>query len=160
VKADQPMMKLVHEAQTTDLFAVAMRNYLASDGRVLPRDELIRIDVLRLAPEYVLNEQNWLQHIDTENKITFNKPALYVPVGIRGEVLNRVHIEAGHPAASKTYAITKRFFFWPGLYSDVRRLQQFCLQCRLHTPKKSKAKLAGHLQATADGQVGYWIYCT
>ena len=58
VKANQPMMKLVHEAQTTDLFVVAMRNYLAFDGRILPRDELIRIDVLKLAPEYVLNEQN------------------------------------------------------------------------------------------------------
>ena len=93
--------------------------------------------------------------MDTENRITFNKPALYVPVGIRGEVLSRVHSEAGHPAANKSYAIIKRFFYWPGLYSDVRRLQQYCLQCRLHTPKKSKAKMAGHLQATAAGQV--WV---
>ena len=96
-RADEPLMKLVQEAQCTDLFAVAMRNYITSDRKVLPRDELVRIDVLRLAPQYVLNENNWLLHIDPDSKrLSFNTPALYVPVGIRGEVLNRVHIEAGH----------------------------------------------------------------
>ena len=53
-------MKLVQEAQCTDLFVVAMRNYITSDRKVLPRDELVRIDVLRLGPQYVLNENNQL----------------------------------------------------------------------------------------------------
>ena len=155
-RADEPLTRLVQEAQCTDLFAVAMRNFLTSGRKVLPRDELIRLDVLRLAPQYVLNENNWLLHLDPDDKhLTFNKPALYVPVGLRGEVLNRVHVEAGHTAAAKTYAIARRHFFWPGLYVDARRLQEHCLQCKMHTPKKAKAKMAGHLQATAAGQV--WV---
>ena len=44
-------MKLVQEAQCTDLFVVAMRDYITSDRKILPRDELVRIDVLRLAPQ-------------------------------------------------------------------------------------------------------------
>ena len=40
-------------------------------------------------------------------------------------------------------------------HNDARRLQQHYLQCKMHTPKKAKAKMAGHLQATAAGQV--WV---
>ena len=101
-RADESLIKPVQEEQCTDLFAVAMRNYSTSDRKILPRDELVMIDVLRLAPQFVLNENTWLLHIDADSKqLSCNKPALYVPVGIRGEVPNRVHVEAGHTATNR-----------------------------------------------------------
>ena len=43
VRADEPLTRLVQEAQCTDLFAVAMRNFLSSNRKILPRDELVRL---------------------------------------------------------------------------------------------------------------------
>jgi hypothetical protein len=43
-----------------------MRTYLQSDRKVLPKDEILRIDVLRLCDLYVLDMDGWLRHIDTE----------------------------------------------------------------------------------------------
>ena len=157
-------MKPVQEVQCTDLFAVAMRNFITSNRKILPRDELVRIDVLRLASQYVLNENDWPLHIDPDSKhLSFNKPALYVPVGIRGEVLNRVHIEAGHTAANKTYAIAKRHFFWPGLYNDARRLQQHCLQCKMARcthQRKPKPRWRVTCKQQQQAKCGCWIVST
>ena len=146
---------MIQEAQTLDMFAASMRTYLQSDRKVLPKDEILRIDVLRLCDQYVLDMDGWLRHIDTEASPKLHAPALYVPVGIRGEVLNRIHVESGHAAVNKTYALAKTAFYWPHMYTDTKRLLQFCLQCRTHAPRKSKAVMQGHTMAKRAGQV--WV---
>ena len=107
---------MIQEAQTLDMFAASMRTYLQSDRKVLPKDEILRIDVLRLHGQYVLDMDGWLRHLDTEVSPKLHAPALYVPVGIRGEFLNRIHVESGHAAVNKTYALAKTAFYWPHMW--------------------------------------------
>ena len=137
------------------MFAASMRTYLQSDRKVLPKDEILRIDVLRLCDQYVLDMDGWLRHLDTETSPKLHAPALYVPTGIRGEVLNRIHVESGHAAVNKTYALARTAFYWLHMYTDTKRLLQFCLQCRTHAPRKSKAVMQGHTMAKRAGQV--WV---
>ena len=81
---------MIQEAQTLDMFAASMRTYLQSDRKVLPKDEMLRIDVLRLRDQYVLDMAAWLRHLGTEASPKLHAPALCVPMGIRGEVLNKI----------------------------------------------------------------------
>ena len=105
------LLPMVRQAQSLDLFAVAMRNCLLSDMKALPKDELLRIYVLRLASQYVLDEGDWLCYADPEIQPRLCKPTLYAPLGVRGEVSNRLHTEAGHPAVTKTHASAKPMLY-------------------------------------------------
>ena len=89
--AHTSLTPLNKKAQTSDLFSLAMRNFLVSDNKMLPKDEVLRVDVIRLSNQFVLDAGNWLCYLDPEIKPRLSRPVLYVPSGVRGEVLNRMH---------------------------------------------------------------------
>jgi len=60
------LASMIQQAQTLDMFAASMRTYLQSDRKVLPKDEILRIDILRLCDQYMLDMDGWLRHIVTE----------------------------------------------------------------------------------------------
>ena len=42
---------------------------------------------------------------------------------------------SGHMGASKTYANTKRFYYWPGMFDWICALTADCLACQNNKPK-------------------------
>lgn len=158
---DQPIKSRIQEAQLTDLFAVAMRSYLRSDHGSLPKDEILRLDVIRLCQNYVLDNEGWLYFLRQDNEKdaisrgVSNSLKLYVPTGLRGEVVTRLHAEAGHPGHIRTAQLTGLHYYWPNMYADTKRLLQYCVQCRAHAPRRTKSQMQGHLQANSAGEV--WV---
>jgi transposase InsO family protein len=154
-----PLQHRIHEAQSTDLFAVAMRSYLRSEHGSLPKDEILRLDVLRLCSSYVLDDQGWLFFIkevqDKSGDIGNNKLRLYVPPGLRGEVLIRIHEEAGHPGHLRSAQLAALHFYWPNMFADARRLLNYCIQCKSRASRNTKAVMQGHIQADSAGEV--WV---
>lgn len=57
---------------------------------------------------------------------------LWVPEGLRQQVIADAHLPstAAHGGTDKTTALVRRFFFWPGLNTDVRAFVASCAVCK------------------------------
>ena len=56
---------------------------------------------------------------------------LVAPLPIRRQIFKQIHQArtGGHQGINNTISVVRRHFFWPGLYSDVRRWCQQCEGC-------------------------------
>ena len=56
---------------------------------------------------------------------------LVAPLPIRRQIFKEIHQArtGGHQGINNTISVVRRHFFWPGLYSDVRRWCQQCEGC-------------------------------
>ena len=53
-----------------------------------------------------------------------------IPTKLRNKVLNELH--AGHVGITKKKGLSRNFFWWPGLDSDVEQLAKFCSDCQVN----------------------------
>ena len=70
----------------------------------------------------------------------FYRERLFVPdyADLKAELLRACHEDpvAGHPGRSKTYELLSREYYWPGMYSLVKKWVQNCHTCRRSTPSR------------------------
>eukprot|EP01122_Echinamoeba_exundans_P009927 TRINITY_DN357_c0_g4_i1.p2 TRINITY_DN357_c0_g4~~TRINITY_DN357_c0_g4_i1.p2 ORF type:complete len:1143 (+),score=204.96 TRINITY_DN357_c0_g4_i1:5195-8623(+) len=75
---------------------------------------------------------------------------LLVPIKLRRPVLTSLHQSefAGHPGISRTYALARERYYWPGMKADIEKWVKGCAQCQV--TKLSKV----HRQRTLRSTVG------
>ncbi|CAI5657199.1 unnamed protein product [Oreochromis niloticus] len=81
-----------------------------------------------------------------------------VPQSFRSQVLSLAHdhIMSGHLGITKTYNRVLRYFFWPGLKSDVVKFCRSCHTCQLAGKPNQwclKSKLKKKFQIVVEGNV-------
>ncbi|KAL2086105.1 hypothetical protein ACEWY4_017164 [Coilia grayii] len=67
---------------------------------------------------------------------------LYVPTGLRQEVLATLHtsLGTGHPGANQTLTLIRDRYWWPGMARDVQRYVAGCAECAMaKTPRQLPA---------------------
>ena len=68
-------------------------------------------------------------------------PRLYVPIGLRKEVLEACHEGMGHMGVDKTHDLISRRYFWPGLYGEVNTYVAGCITCQARSSRQDRAPL-------------------
>ena len=63
---------------------------------------------------------------------------------MRGRIVQSTHLGHGHVKALRTYQMIKRQFYWPGMYTDVRRFVKACPQCMLNSEIRSVTPMTDH----------------
>jgi hypothetical protein len=143
-------------AQRNDRVSSQLINYLKSNGKVLPCDELEIMCMLRLAPQYALSTEGILVKLRPDATLGDAKlpckPAIHVPPGLRGKVIRLAHEEKGHAGNKRTYWAIKERFDWTGMQADTTRYLSTCGPCQRNAAAPSKAPIAGHLLADRCGQ--------
>ena len=76
---------------------------------------------------------------------------IYVPEGMRAQIVNSVHLELGHAGRDSTYHIVKSLFDWPTMHRDTVELVKHCANFQLHAHKAPAAPIQGHLRADYPG---------
>ena len=74
-------------------------------------------------------------------------PLLYLPKSMRSQVLHLAHGDSmsGHYGINKTWTKLANVYFWPGMYSDIRKFVRSCHDCQLRNIPTVKP--AGLLQS-------------
>ena len=90
------------------------------------------------------DEASWRDFVyDKQWKLLFYQrageatPRICVPAACRAAVLREAHggsVLAGHPGIARTTAHVARFFYWPGLHSDVAHFVRTCQTCAAVKP--------------------------
>ena len=57
---------------------------------------------------------------------------IYVPEGMRAQIVNAVHSELGHAGRDNTYQTVNSLFDWPTMHRDIVELVKHCVNCQLH----------------------------
>lgn len=66
-----------------------------------------------------------------------NKLLLAVPQQIVQNLLEQYHVKSlAHVGRDKMFNILKEKFYWPGMYSDIRRWVKACIQCNKVKPSQ------------------------
>ena len=132
-----------------------LRQYLKEGA--LPEDRLERIWVLQTAPMHEVNQAGMLCRVkERGNKGSLGlEMQVLVPETLRGEVVARIHEEAGHASTLKTYQRVRERFYWPGMFTDVAKYVTYCTQCQLDSVPRKKALITKHIEAAAPGET--WV---
>ena len=75
-------------------------------------------------------EEGILKRFVEDGKQRFE--AIVLPQVLIGAVLQLVHEELGHNGSPRTYALIKRYYYWKGLKSMVKKHVQACKLCQEH----------------------------
>ena len=70
--------------------------------------------------------------------IIFQDHRIFVPSSLRPTYLEELHVS--HSGISKTKALARQHFFWPGLSRDIESMVENCEACRLHRPSLAEVK--------------------
>ena len=70
--------------------------------------------------------------------LVFQDHRIFVPTALRKDILKKLHIS--HSGISKTKALARQHFFWPGLSSEIETIVGNCEACRLHRPSLAEVK--------------------
>lgn len=80
-----------------------------------------------------------LQFIDG---MIFKDNRVYIPQGIRGVMLDKVH--EGHLGIERCKRRAREVMFWPGMAAAVERRARECAACALHAPAPRREPLLQH----------------
>jgi len=127
---------------------------LFNDKKELPKD--INDPELRVLSElkdsmYFDGALLWLHWFpEAEGVSPGPRLRLLVPYKLRRAVLTSLHQSAfsGHPGISRTYALAREKYYWPGMKGDVEKWVKGCAECQV--TKLSKI----HRQRTLRSTVG------
>ena len=155
----------ITKAQQSDRFAVQMSAFLTKE--VLPSDELEVLRTIANAPFYAVDDGTLVRvtkgkalkppadgpDISSVDTVKNAPPVkrIYVPEGMRGQIVNCVHSELGHAGRDNTYQTIKSLFDWPTMHRDTVELVKHCANCQLHAHKAPAAPIMGHLRADYPG---------
>ena len=153
----------IRAAQNTDRFARQMSTHLSSACQSIPADEMEATKVLTAAPFFVLQD-GLLYRLekprsfkkDKLTRVALNgnlQRLLYIPEGIRGQVIRLVHNELGHAGELRTFQAIRARFYWPVMYTDTCTYIKRCGTCQLHAKRAPKAPIQGHMSATRAGEI-------
>ena len=73
-------------------------------------------------------DKELLYHTNLENGKEFK--ALVVPKALIPTVLNEMHDRLGHFGVSKSYALIKRYYYWPSMIKYIQRYVAKCSLCK------------------------------
>lgn len=76
------------------------------------------------------------------NGIIFKGDCVFIPRGLREEMLARVH--EGHLGIERCKRRAREVMYWPGMAEDVERVVRRCPACALHAPAPRREPLAQH----------------
>ena len=120
--------------QRNDRMSSYLINYIKSNGKALPCDELEIMWMLRLVPHYLLSAEGILVKLKPDVTLGDAKlpcrPAIHVPPGLRSKVIRLAHEEKGHAGSKRTYRAIKDRFDWAGMQSDIARYLSTCGPCQ------------------------------
>jgi hypothetical protein len=80
--------------------------------------------------------------LQLSNGLIYYGTRLIVPTTLRRLVLSRLH--ETHLGSSKMLSLVDQFYYWPGIYSDVRNLVLSCGICQKYYRSNSKEPLINH----------------
>lgn len=66
--------------------------------------------------------------------LVYQDKRIFVPVNYRKTLLQKLH--SSHSGISKTKALARQFFFWPGFTKDIEEMIANCEACRLYKPSQ------------------------
>ena len=118
---DQPLnIERIKSAQQTDRFCRQMTRHLSSARQSMPADEMEAVKVLTAAPFFIVQD-GLLYRLDRPRSFKQDKMTrvnltgdiqrlLFIPEGIKGQIVRLVHDELGHAGEDRTYqAVRARF---------------------------------------------------
>jgi len=124
---------VIVELQESDPYLRQLRRYL-SDG-CLPLDENKKLckKIVFESNFHFLNENNELCYIQpNKNKFTNslweNFEVRVMPKSMAHEIISNFHA-IGHSGIGKLTTTIRRYFTWPGLWSDIKHFVTTCKQC-------------------------------
>lgn len=82
--------------------------------------------------KYVIQEGKLCYLLGRNEEIRFR---LYVPKGLRLEILEQSHKKLGHMRIDKTYDLIGQNYYWPKLYSEVTNYINSCVVCQTQNRK-------------------------
>ena len=100
------------------------------------KDKLCKEVIEKLSKEQLQNgqpyyqEEGILKRFVEDGKQRFE--AIVLPQVLTGAVLQLAHEGLGHNGSPRTYALIKRYYYWKGLKSMVRKHVQACRLCQEH----------------------------
>ena len=155
----------ISKAQQSDRFAVQMSAFLTK--KVLPSDDLEALRTIANAPFYTVDDGTLVRvtkgkalkpladgpDISSVDTIKNAPPVkrIYVPEGMRAQIVKAIHSELGHTGRDNTYQTVKSRFDWPTMHRDTVELVKHCVNCQLHAHKAPAAPIQGHLRANYPG---------
>lgn len=74
--------------------------------------------------------------------IIFKEDNVFIPRGLRENMLSRVH--EGHLGIERCKRRAREVMFWPGMCEDVERAVRSCAACALHAPRPRRQPLLQH----------------
>ena len=80
--------------------------------------------------------------IATKDGLAFKSGRLIVPVALRKEALEQLHI--GHKGICSTQRLARETFYWPGINADIQQLISRCHVCASIGPTQAKEPLQQH----------------
>ena len=80
--------------------------------------------------------------IATKNGLAFKSGRLIVPVELRKEALQQLHI--GHKGICSTQRLARETFYWPGITRDIQQVVSNCNVCAAIGPSQPKEPLCHH----------------
>ena len=112
-------------------------NYL-NTSQLPPSDKAAR-SLLLTVHDYFL-EDGILYHIYTRMGRRKRDPfiQLVVPKSLQHQILEAAHndVLAGHLGITKTYAVVRQRFFWPGMFIDIQHYCKSCVDCAMKKAPK------------------------
>ena len=112
-------------------------NYLNTSQ--LPPPDKATCSLLLTVNDYFL-EDGILYHIYTPMGRRKHDPfiQLVVPKSLQHQILEAAHndVLASHLGITKTYAVVRQRFFWPGMFIDIQHYCKSCVDCAMKKPPK------------------------
>ena len=153
----------IREAQQDDRFSKQMAAHLQSACQSIPADEMEAMKILTAAPFFIMQD-NLLYRLEKPRSFKQDKLTrialtgdlqrlLYIPEGIRGQIIRLVHNELGHAGELRTFQAIRARFYWPVMHTDVCTYIKRCGTCQLHAKRAPKAPIQGHLRASRSGEI-------
>ena len=151
------------KAQQLDRFSKQMAAHLRSACQSISADEMEAMKILTAAPFFIMQDdllyilekpRSFKQDKMTRVALTGDlQRLLYIPEGIRGQIVRLVHNELGHAGELRTFQAIKARFYWPVMHTDVCNYIKRCGTCQLHAKRAPKAPIQGHLRASRAGEI-------
>ena len=131
------------EAQIKDPVLGTVRSWIRENTRPDPKSPEIQQSkgLLRYCQEFNLllfeDEGQLLCYNETSDKLEEENLRICLPLSLFLAFFQLGHYNemGGHMGATKTYANTKRFYYWPGMFDWICALTADCLTCQNNKPK-------------------------
>jgi hypothetical protein len=126
-------------------------------------DRRLRMKVYSSAPYFALTADGLLINLQHRRKGSDGEIAkeldmmqrIYIPTTsteLQNEIIDALHVEAGHPKSLRTYQLLLQRVYWPGMFAAVHERISKCTKCQFHAARPAKAPLLGHQVATRCGE--------